>query len=296
MLTPPTADNRSRPHSHSRSTSPIRAAPYHTMKKPHHAVINSSQSKWQQLVVGASSAAGTTAAVVSEESMKCLKYCLSWLQYAVQHIEQQMTLLRNFLVSLATAQSSSTSLSAPGNKSNTPALSSIKKDIVETLRKVVDVISRYAGTSLPQHAKVAVRGFILNLPGRWATLNDIHSTATSPASSPMLGPRIHDGCDMNGLPRVGNKRQEETAIRLLTFGQESVDMLQSISSVFSETVERAELWLDRLRLVRVPGISAAEQDDKRTENDLDSVRLPPIRTLDPPQYSFDRTEKMDLDH
>ncbi|KAL0097640.1 transcription factor Opi1-domain-containing protein [Phycomyces blakesleeanus] len=223
-----------------------------------------------------------------------------------------MTLLRNFLVSLATAQSSSTSnlstsLSAPGQKSNSPALSSIKKDIVETLRKVVDVISRYAGTSLPQHAKVAVRGFILNLPGRWASLNDIHSTATSPASSPMLGPRTHESCDMNGLPRVGNKRQEETAIRLLTFGQESVDMLQSISSVFSETVERAELWLDRLRLVRVPGISAAEQDDKQqhpdnqnsnsNSDDLDNVRLPPIRTLDPPNhYSFDRTEKMDLDH
>jgi hypothetical protein len=28
----------------------------------------------------ASSAAGTTAAVVSEESMKCLRYCLTWLQ------------------------------------------------------------------------------------------------------------------------------------------------------------------------------------------------------------------------
>lgn len=28
----------------------------------------------------AGSAAGTTAAVVSEESMKCLRYCLHWLQ------------------------------------------------------------------------------------------------------------------------------------------------------------------------------------------------------------------------
>lgn len=37
------------------------------------------RSKWHQIVMHASSAAGTTAAVISEESMKCLKYCLNWL-------------------------------------------------------------------------------------------------------------------------------------------------------------------------------------------------------------------------
>ncbi|KAI7862533.1 transcription factor Opi1-domain-containing protein [Spinellus fusiger] len=213
-----------------------------------------------------------------------------------------MTLLRNFLVSLATAHASPT-LTAPGTPTNAPSpvLSTIKKDIVETLRKVVDVISRYAGSSLPQHAKVTVRGFILNLPGRWASLNDIHSTTTSPASSPMLGPRLN-GSDTPHTAPVETKRHEETAIRLLTFGQESVDMLQSITDVFSDTVERAEVWLDRLRLVRVPGISAA-QDRKHAnhppysenEDDLDNVRLPPIRTLEPNHYPFDRSEKMELD-
>lgn len=153
------------------STSPVRSAPYHTKSKragpPPQPLTGGT---WQQLVVHASSAAGTTAAVVSEESMKCLKYCLSWLQYAVQHIEQQMTLLRNFLVSLATSStsSSSNSLTVPGPSPS--ILSSIKKDIVNTLRKVVDVISKYAGSSLPQHARVAVRGFILNLPSRWVKL------------------------------------------------------------------------------------------------------------------------------
>ncbi|KAG0163020.1 hypothetical protein DFQ28_000462 [Apophysomyces sp. BC1034] len=253
-------------HRQPRSTSPVRSAPYHPMKKSPH---GPTASKWQQLVVGASSAAGTTAAVVSEESMKCLKYCLSWLQYAAQHITQQMAILRNFLVSLATSQSSA--LTTPGP--NSSVLSAIKKEIVDTLRKVVDVISRYAGTSLPQHGKVAVRSFILNLPGRWASVNDIRSTATSPATSPMLGPK----------GETGTKRQEETAIRLLTFGQESVDMLQSISTVFSDSVERAELWIDRLRLGRTTDIHPIK--DAKERDDLmqaDNVRLPPIRTLDPP--------------
>lgn len=64
-------------------------------------------------------------------------------------------------------------------------------------------------------------------------------------------------------------KEEETALRLLNFGQESVDMLHSISSVFSETVDRAEVWIDRLRL-RPP------------ENHLDDqpIQLPSIHTLD----------------
>ncbi|KAJ8660215.1 hypothetical protein O0I10_004075 [Lichtheimia ornata] len=198
-------------------------------------------SAWQQLVVHASSAAGSTAAVISEESMKCLKYCLSWLQYAMRHIEQQMNVLRDFLVSLASSQQQQQHSLAPHHPNNNmhrSHLSSIKKDIVDTLRKVVDVISRYASNSLPHQAKMAVRGFILDLPGRCATLSDIRSTATSPAASPLLTPTNE------GLP------QEQTAIRLLTFGQESVDMLQSVSVVFSDTVDRAELWLDKLRSVR----------------------------------------------
>lgn len=121
-------------------------------------------STWQQLMVGASSAAGSTAAVVSEDSMKCLRYCLSWLQYAIRNLGQQMSLLRGFLVSLATA---------PPQKQQQPViLASIKRDMVTTLRKVIDIITCYASTALPYQAKAAVRGTILNLPSRWVKDND----------------------------------------------------------------------------------------------------------------------------
>jgi hypothetical protein len=76
---------KSRSRTTSRSTSPRRSPhPAHVALTP----INRrqeqvSRSRWQQLVVGAGSAAGTTVAVVSEESMRCLKYCLSWLQVSV---------------------------------------------------------------------------------------------------------------------------------------------------------------------------------------------------------------------
>ncbi|KAI9489686.1 hypothetical protein BDB00DRAFT_770133 [Zychaea mexicana] len=170
-----------------------------------------------------------------------------------------MTLVRNYLVSLAAASSSAPSNNTPvphqqqPTTSNSSPLSSVKKDIVETVRKVVEVISRYASTSLPQHSKVAVRGFILDLPNRW----DIQS---SPAASPLLTPK-------EGLSPV----HDENAIKVLTFGTESVEMLQSISSIFSDTVDRAELWLERWRNVREIGDQGKDNKD---------IQLPPIRTLD----------------
>lgn len=119
--------------------------------------LNNTSSTWQQFVVGAGSAAGSTAAVVSEESMKCLRYCVSWLQYAIRHLGQQMALLRNYLVSLATT---------PDEQQPPMILASIKKDMVSTLRKVIDIITCYASNALPYQAKATIRGTILNLPSR----------------------------------------------------------------------------------------------------------------------------------
>ncbi|KAI8641340.1 transcription factor Opi1 [Parasitella parasitica] len=274
----------------SRSSSPARTipAPYST-HHPHPTAAGtaapSTISRWQQLVMGAGSAAGTTAAVISEDSMKCLKYCLSWLKYAIQHIEQQMSVLKSYLVSLATTKSASSTLTVNSNIKNQSVLSGIKRDIVETLRKVVEVITKYAGASLPSQSRQSVRGFILNLPGKWASSNDIRSTTNSPAGSPMLGPRSASTC-----PFVNDTKQEEAAVKLLEFGQESVNMLNSVSTVFSDTVERAEIWIERLK--RVPGMNSSTPTTAgNNDNGMDGIRLPPIRTLDVPNNSFDHNGK-----
>jgi hypothetical protein len=46
-------------------------------------------------------------------------------------------------------------------------LSKIKREIVETVRNVVDIIGKYAAIYLPMDARQSVRGFILGLPSRW---------------------------------------------------------------------------------------------------------------------------------
>ena len=64
-------------------------------------------------------------------------------------------------------------------------LNDVKRDVVDTIRQVVDIVSKYAGGALPEPARARVRGFILHLPQRWATASrqTIESSASTPAAS-----------------------------------------------------------------------------------------------------------------
>ncbi|KAF9114764.1 hypothetical protein BGX27_009885 [Mortierella sp. AM989] len=196
-------------------------------------------SGWRGVVatVGSASAAGV--AIFSEESMKSLKYCLQWLQYAVHHIDHQIGLLRAFLASLA-SPSKNTEI-VPSAAAST--LASIKKEVVDTLRKVISIVSRYAGACLPDHAKISVRQFILSMPVRWATLNN-ESVPSTPMGSPSMGP-----VDRSQEDIVALNETSERATRVLVLANESSDMLRSVASIFKDSVDKAENWMDKLRYV-----------------------------------------------
>ncbi|KAF9206297.1 hypothetical protein BGZ49_002690 [Haplosporangium sp. Z 27] len=203
---------------------------------------NSSQqfSGWKGVVatVGSASAAGV--AIFSEESMKSLKYCLQWLQYAVHHIDHQIGLLKAFLVSLANP--SQNNAVVPSNAAST--LASIKKEVVDTLRKVITVVSRYAGACLPDQAKISVRQFILSMPVRWATISN-ESVPSTPMGSPSLGPQS----DRNPEQVAALNETSERATKILVLAHESSDMLKSVTSIFKDSVDKAENWMDKLRYV-----------------------------------------------
>lgn len=97
-------------------------------------------------------------------------------------------------------------------------------------------------------------------------------------------------------------KQEDVALRLLAFGQESSDMLGSIHTVIDDTIQRAESWLERLRLInpmsslstasssttiahQLPALSMNQQKSKEEfsnnheNDDFYNVLLPPILNL-----------------
>ena len=64
-------------------------------------------------------------------------------------------------------------------------LNDVKRDVVDTIRQVVDIVSKYAGGALPEPARQRVRGFILHLPQRWASAS---RQAPEPAPVYSTGP------------------------------------------------------------------------------------------------------------
>ncbi|KAJ7777036.1 transcription factor Opi1-domain-containing protein [Mycena metata] len=134
--------------------------------------------------------------------MRRLRYCLQWLQYATQHIDAQILVLRDFIASLhplppSVSSSASASSSTPRTHASssfpdpsaeplelTPdhlrTLAHLRSDIVHTIRQVVGVVSKYAGGALPEPARGRVRGFILDLPKRFSAEGGAGAGGSSP--------------------------------------------------------------------------------------------------------------------
>jgi hypothetical protein len=197
--------------------------------------VVATRSKWQALFLEA----GGIGAAVSEESMKKLKYCLHWLQYATSHIDQQILLLRSFIASISPSSSSSSSSQQSADAlvpiQTLQTLTEVKKDLVSTIRQVVDVVSKYAGSALPEPAKASVRTFILKLPERWASA----ARADAPSSQEEYRPYANGGVPgQEQRPTAGAATL--AARRVLTLATESLDMMRSVTAVFKESLDRAE--------------------------------------------------------
>ncbi|TPX36962.1 hypothetical protein SmJEL517_g01005 [Synchytrium microbalum] len=192
------------------------------------------RSAWQTALGGMSSI------VLTDETMRALKYCLQWLQYATSHIERQIAILRDYLARAGSQvvgmiAGSSSQLTPPLSPSNELAMTTgndlmavvvgIKREIVDTLRKVVDVIGRYAAAYLPGDARTSVRGFILNLPTRWATLNGSEASSGNNTSTNAASAEAH---------------------KVLTLAGESSNMLKSVMHIFAQTVDGAERLMGRV--------------------------------------------------
>ncbi|KAL4078876.1 transcription factor Opi1-domain-containing protein [Scleroderma yunnanense] len=246
------------------------------------------RSRWQAVLLEA----GGIGAAVSEESMRRLKYCLQWLQYATEHIDGQIVILRDFIASLqldgTTGSSSGDSFVSP---THMRTLTDVRKDVVHTVRQVVDVVSKYAGGALPEPARARVRGFILHLPQRWASANAFvpHSQGAPGASSVAgasaggtgsaarrgraarhLRERSAGGPDrsLSGTPassrasspiamqRGGAMARPPTANtvtraaqHILTLATESLDMMRGVTGVVKESLDRADAWVEKLRII-----------------------------------------------
>ncbi|KAG8907667.1 hypothetical protein FRB99_002745 [Tulasnella sp. 403] len=208
------------------------------------------RSSWQTVLVEAS---GISAAI-SEENMKRLKYCLQWLQYATGRIDQQISVLQRFLSSLESELGGNPGAVVPVGSMRT--LKEVKRDVVATVRQVVEVMSKYAGGALPEQARATVRSIILLLPERWASAMQQQEA------------EMHTNGTQGGGNEVTASMAERAARRVLTLATESLEMMRGATGVFKESLDRAEAWVERLRIIGIErrGEGAPNSPGVRIEN------------------------------
>ncbi|KAI3649071.1 hypothetical protein MP228_006925 [Amoeboaphelidium protococcarum] len=185
--------------------------------------------------------------ILGEESVKTLRFCIDWLQYATTHIDLQIQSLKQAMVELQQNANGDVS------KMNTHLANAIaqlaqsaarvKREVVETLRKVVDVLGKYAGSVLSLEARNTVRGFILSLPTRWnAIMGTAHPHPESLQQQSLFAQAQFNGAPQSGYPPVqcsGNPAEVE-ATKVLTLANETNHMLRSTMDVFQQSVRTAE--------------------------------------------------------
>ncbi|XP_006462256.1 hypothetical protein AGABI2DRAFT_119115 [Agaricus bisporus var. bisporus H97] len=269
------------------------------------------RSRWQAMLLEA----GGLGVALSDENMRRLKYCLNWLQFATAHIDAQILVLRDFIECFQPIPRDAHPRRPPISEEQLRKLTEVRKDIVSTIRQMVNVVSKYAGGALPEPARGRVRGFILKLPHRWASKTAASGVPTSAITAPSSaaagnGEREREtvaaagsstGTLRRGQGRERRAAQRErgnasratsptpsevhlqqpishshasaTAQRILNLATESLDMMRNVTGVVKDSLDCADAWVNRLRMVGVQRGSGGNREEESLNQDLG---LPPV--------------------
>ncbi len=207
---------------------------------------------WQQKLILTTS--GLSIAM-SDESLRSLRYCLNLLQWANEHISKVLSALSSLLSDDGPSQNSAVPLSeseaAYQREATVAKIAALKKDVLKTLKEVVDVVSKYAGGALPENAALLVRMHLTSLPQRFQMAN-----ADTPRQS-------EDG-QREGLGNVADLEAREGARKVIVLAKEGLDMMSQVSGVVEGTIVSAEEWLGKLG--KRSGSSTSLQDEMAKKN------------------------------
>lgn len=194
---------------------------------------------------------------MSSESLRSLKYCLKWLKWTNERMGNTIGNLKTALEDYEKAVNPETvdallkeqdeaaaNGGEGGSGTKTPEekrveianrIQTMKGDILKTLQEVVTTVSKYAGGSLPENARVLVRRHLTSLPQRFrlATMSDANAE------------RSGDAKDRDSALRDG-------AQKVLVLAKEGLDMVTQISGVLDGTIISAEEWCERMGKKREP--------------------------------------------
>ncbi|RAL12749.1 putative clock controled protein (Ccg-8) [Aspergillus homomorphus CBS 101889] len=216
--------------------------PYDDQKSPSYDEIGrdspsrQTQPTWQSRLMISTSGLGVA---MSEESLRSLQYCLTWLRWANGRLGKAILALQGALKEWDSSKQSGQGGQDASSQANllTQRIQAVKEDVLSTLKRVVDIVSKYAGGALPENARNLVRRHLTSLPHRF----QIASTSNPPPDS-----------------AAAASDTTVSAHRILVLAQEGLDMMAQVSGVVNDTLVSAEHWCERLGRKRPEGKNAAE--------------------------------------
>jgi hypothetical protein len=219
-------------------------------------------------------------AALNEESLRSLKYCLTWLSWANNHLSQTVVTLKGVIEewdrshqdpshsdSLMEGQDEKSSANTEGEPvaRDQAAISrhiqSLKDDVLQTLKRVVNVVSTYAGGALPSNARELVRLHLKSLPQRFHLASAENNRSASDGNS-----------EAQGAPPA----TITSAQRVLSLATAGLDMTKQVSEILNSTIISAEDWCDKF------GKKRSDKEEKKHEapvvwhtEDIKQERLEP---------------------
>lgn len=232
---------------------------------------------WRQQLVISTSGLGVA---MSDESIRSLRYCLSWLRWANGHLGEAIQNLKNLLERWDEgitpgdhpAPMSVASMTQSQEERRQAALSAriaaLKADVLKTLKDVIAIVSNYAGGALPTNARELVHRHLTSLPQRFSLAN-------------MAGGSQADGPDEN----PNDSEAAQSGRRVMLLAQEGLDMMTQVSRVVNDTLVSAEGWCEKLG--RRPNSQSQQRmlmDEKSDDASMRSETMAPSeRTIDSQQ-------------
>jgi len=217
-------------------------------------------------------------------------------------------ILRDFIASLQPPPDSPHALNPDAliSQEHMRQLTNVKRDVVATVRQVVDVVSKYAGGALPDPARTRVRGFILHLPQAWASAARRENVTSAPVPITRGRGSIRKSARRANASATGdtsrptsptntassrNTRQnsggaggalvavpatagsaKQAAQRILALATESLDMMRGVTGVMKESLDRAEAWVERLQVIGLQRNVTTDTDSGASSGSV----LPPL--------------------
>ncbi|RMZ92203.1 hypothetical protein DV736_g582, partial [Chaetothyriales sp. CBS 134916] len=178
---------------------------------------------WRQQLVISSSGLGVA---MSDESLRSLRFCLQWLRWANGRLGEAIHSLKVLLNSYGSVDNPTQSPLQDDREriqaAMTVRIATLKNDVLQTIKQVVDIVSRYAGGALPENARNLVHRHLTSLPQRFTIAN------------------AHSADEEN------NNETEKAAGRVMLLATEGLDMMTQVSRVVNDTLVSAEGWCERL--------------------------------------------------